>query len=364
MLISPSSSLAQYVKVEPEVVTYPGQTVTLRCQFSDSSQTQLTQVSWIYETTAGTRTNIAVFNPTYGVNYPKSLVSGRVKFMLEPPQLDSPTIQITDIKMTDEGKYICEYATYPSGNEQGITNLILLAKPTSSASTVTVQAGTTPVVVARCESANGRPAATISWKTSVDGNGTTPTKTDNSDNTVTMKSEYMLVPTPADNGKDITCMVSHRTLNSPETFPMKLVIEYPPQVQIVGYDSNWYLGRTNAVLTCQAQGNPPPTMVTWRTMSGLMPDAVQVNENKLTVLKVDETVNATFICEVKNSLGTTRDQVNVVVRGIGGPCESGAPVLALLLEQRHPLRVREASREERNDSSMKQRPTDGGNERV
>ncbi|KAL6489473.1 hypothetical protein MHYP_G00032140 [Metynnis hypsauchen] len=313
LLIIQGSS-AQKVKVQPEVVSYPGQDVTLRCQFPSPGQTQLTQVSWIFETTAGVRTNIAVFHPNFGINYPTSPVSGRVSFTIDPPQLDSPTIQITGITMTDEGRYICEYATYPSGNEQGVTNLVILAKPSNTASTVTVQAGTAAVVVARCESANGRPPATITWATSVGGNGTTQTNPENSDNTVTVKSEYWLVPTPADNGKDISCEVSHRTLPSPDTFPMKLVIEYPPQVQIVGYDSNWYLGRTNAVLTCQAQGNPPPTTVTWRTMSGLMPDTVQVKENKLTVPEVDETVNATFICEVRNSLGTGRDQVSVMVR--------------------------------------------------
>ncbi|XP_007250916.2 nectin-2 isoform X2 [Astyanax mexicanus] len=308
-------SLAQRVKVQPEVVTYPGQTVTLRCQFPEQGQTELTQVSWIFEKADGTRTNIAVFHPKFGVNYPKSPVTGRVGFTAETPQLDSPTIQITDIKMTDEGRYICEYATYPSGNEQGVTSLIILAKPENSATAVKVQAGTASVVVASCQSANGRPASTISWVPgSLNGNASTPTKTDNPDNTVTSKSEYWLVPTPADNDKEISCVVSHRTLPNPETFQMKLVIEYPPQVQIVGYDNNWYLGRTNAVLTCQAQGNPTPTTVTWRTMSGLMPDTVQVKENKLTVVKVDETVNATFICEVRNSLGTGRDQVSVMVR--------------------------------------------------
>ncbi|XP_036450717.1 nectin-2 isoform X2 [Colossoma macropomum] len=307
-------SSAQRVKVQSEVVSYPGQVVSLRCQFPDPGQTQLTQVSWIFETAAGVRTNIAVFHPSFGINYPKSPVTGRVSFTIDPPQLENPTIQITDIKMTDEGKYICEYATYPSGNEQGVTSLVLLAKPSNTASTVTVQAGTAAVVVARCVSANGRPPATITWSTSVGGNGTIPTKTDNSDNTVTVKSEYWLVPTQADNGKDISCEVSHRTLTKPETFPMKLVIEYPPQVRIVGYDGNWYLGRTNVVLTCQAQGNPAPTTFTWRTISGLMPDTVTVKESTLTVPKVDETVNATFICEVKNSLGTGKDQVSVMVR--------------------------------------------------
>lgn len=38
-----------------------------------------------------------------------------------------------------------------------------------------------------------------------------------------------------------------------------------PQVSIIGYDNNWYVGRTNVVLTCQATGNPVPTSVLWKT---------------------------------------------------------------------------------------------------
>lgn len=38
-----------------------------------------------------------------------------------------------------------------------------------------------------------------------------------------------------------------------------------PQVTIIGYDNNWYLGRTNVVLTCQATGNPVPLSVLWKT---------------------------------------------------------------------------------------------------
>uniref|UniRef100_A0AAR2L2S9 Ig-like domain-containing protein n=1 Tax=Pygocentrus nattereri TaxID=42514 RepID=A0AAR2L2S9_PYGNA len=264
---------------------------------------QISKISWIFETAAGVRNNTAVFHPSFGVYYPESLLKGRVSFTTDPPLLESPAIQISDIKMTDEGRYICEFATFPSGNEQGVTNLIILAKPSNTASTVTVQAGTAPVIVAHCQSANGHPPANISWGASVGGNGTT--RTENQDRTVTVKSEYWLVPTPADNGRDVSCEVSHRTLSSPETFPMKLRIEYPPQVQIVGYDSNWYLGRTNAVLTLF------PVQMT----SGQMPETVQVKQNTLTVLKVDETVNTTFICEVRNRVGTGTDQVSVMVRG-------------------------------------------------
>ncbi|XP_070822189.1 nectin-2-like isoform X2 [Chaetodon trifascialis] len=304
----------QRVKVEPEVLSYPGQTVNLRCAFTDATGIQLTMVTWIYEPKEGERINIAVFHPNFDPNYPESPVKGRVSFTPSPPNLGSPSIQISEVRMTDEGKYICEYATYPRGNEQGITYLVMLAKPQNSASIVTVEAGTKPVVVARCESMDGRPAAEISWVTTANGNATTVSKP-GADNTVTVSSEYRMVPTAADNGKDISCVVAHRTQVKPESFPLKLAVQYAPQVTIVGYDNNWYLGRTNVVLTCQATGNPVPLSVQWKTMSGEIPDTVQITGKELKVLKVDEAVNTTFVCEVKNRIGIGRDQVTAMVRG-------------------------------------------------
>lgn len=303
----------QKVKVEPEVLSYPGDTVSLRCAFTDATGVQLTMITWIYEPKEGERTNIAVFHPNFEPNYPESPMKGRVSFVPSPPNLDSPSIQIKNVRMTDEGKYICEYATYPSGNEQGITYLVMLAKPRNTATAVTVEAGTKKVVVARCESLNGRPAAKISWVTTANGNATSVSRA-GEDNTVSITSEYKLVPTPADNGKDISCVVEHRTQTKPDSFPMKLVVQYPPQVTIVGYDNNWYVGRTNVALTCQATANPVPTMVLWKAMSGEMPDTVQVTDNQLKVLKVDEAVNTTFICEVRNRIGLGKDQVTVFVR--------------------------------------------------
>ncbi|KAM9852360.1 nectin-2 isoform 1-T1 [Aulostomus maculatus] len=312
----------QRVKVEPEVLSYPGQTVNLRCAFSDATGIQLTMVTWIYEPKDGERINIAVFHPNFDPNYPDSPVKGRVSFTSSPPNLASPSIQISDVRMTDEGKYICEYATYPSGNEQGITYLVMLAKPQNSASIVTVEAGTKPVVVARCESLNGRPAAQISWVTTANGNATTVSK-QGADNTVSITSEYRMIPTAADNGKDISCVVAHRTQVKAESFPMKLAVQYAPQVSIVGYDNNWYVGRTNVALTCQATGNPVPISVQWKAMTGELPDTVQVKDNQLKVLKVDEAVNTTFVCEVKNRIGIGRDQVTAMVRGTRLP-EKGA----------------------------------------
>lgn len=104
------------------------------------------------------------------------------------------------------------------------------AKPQNSASPLTVDAGPKPMVVARCESLNGRPAAQIRWVTTANGNATTSSKP-GEDNTVSVTSEYRLAPAAADNGKDISCLVSHRTQTSPESFQMKLkVLRKTPSV--------------------------------------------------------------------------------------------------------------------------------------
>lgn len=104
------------------------------------------------------------------------------------------------------------------------------AKPKNSAKVVTVQAGTKSVVVAQCEAAEGKPAATIKWLASVGGNHSTST-TNGPDGTVTVRSEYRLVPTPTDNGREVTCMVDQRTQERPWVYPVKLSVECKEDTQ-------------------------------------------------------------------------------------------------------------------------------------
>ncbi|XP_061573129.1 nectin-2 isoform X2 [Cololabis saira] len=319
-ILSPHGTLGQRVKVEPEVSSYPGQTVLLRCAFSDPTGVQLTMVTWIYEPKEGERMNIAVLHPSFDPNYPISPLRDRVSFVAKDLDVSNPSIQITNLTMSDAGKYICEYATYPSGNEQGITQLVMLAKPLNSASAATVVAGSQLAVVATCESVDGRPPAKISWVTTANGNATTESKP-GADNTVTVISKYRMIPKSSDNGKDISCVVEHRTQVKSDSIKLKLAIQYPPEVTIVGYDNNWYMGRTNVVLTCQAKANPVPLSVNWKTMSGEMPDTVVIKDKELKVLKVDETVNTTFVCEVKNRIGISKDQVTAIVRATRLPAK-------------------------------------------
>ncbi|XP_051728980.1 PVR cell adhesion molecule related 2 like isoform X3 [Ctenopharyngodon idella] len=282
----------------------------------------------MFERVEGDRHNIAVFHPSYGASFPNKEFEGRVNFTRG--SLENPSIRIDKLKMADAGRYICEYATYPSGNEQGTTTLIMLAKPKNSATAIPVQAGPSEVVVASCEAAQGKPEATISWITTVAGRYN-HTSVPEVDGTVTVKSEYRMIPTPAENGKEITCLVTQRTQSEPKSFDLKLVVEYPPIVTIDGYDNNWYMGRTDAVLTCEADANPELTEIIWTTTSGPMPPSVRVEHNRLLVRKVDETVNTTFVCEVKNRLGAGKKELSaMVIESTEDPSSAGVVAGAIL----------------------------------
>lgn len=78
----------------------------------------------MFERVEGDRHNIAVFHPQYGASFPNKDFDGRVSFT--KGSLENPSIRIDKLRMADAGRYICEYATYPSGNEQGTTTLIML----------------------------------------------------------------------------------------------------------------------------------------------------------------------------------------------------------------------------------------------
>ena len=83
-------------------------------------------MSWIWEPVEGQRDNIAVFHPAYGESFPNPSFEGRVAFILGT--LENPSIRISGLRMADAGRYTCEYATYPSGNEQGTTTLVMLGE--------------------------------------------------------------------------------------------------------------------------------------------------------------------------------------------------------------------------------------------
>ncbi|XP_067831378.1 PVR cell adhesion molecule related 2 like isoform X2 [Heptranchias perlo] len=315
---------AQHVKVEPNVSGYIGGEAVLRCQFVDPGQElQVTQVTWMKDP-SGAKVNMAVHNPQLGTNYPTD-TGGRVHF--RQASLQDASLVIERLEMGDDGIYSCEFATYPDGNQEAATNLTILAKPQNSANALLERARPSEVPVAVCTSANGKPAASITWRGYVPGNVST-TQTRNSDGTVTVKSEYKAVPSGEIDGQTMTCVVDQRTLTQPETIPITLLVQYPPIVTIEGYDDNWYLAREHAALTCNVKANPSATEFKWLMNGEPVPQSVEVHGHQLTVAEVNYDVNGTFTCEAVNTLGTGRGKMDVIVREV--PLESGSTTGAIV----------------------------------
>ncbi|KAM6427844.1 nectin-2 isoform 2-T2 [Liasis olivaceus] len=303
--------LAQQVTVRNEVTGYLGKKVVLPCNIAlTEPEIKISQVTWGKEV-GGKKQNVAVYHPIHGQSYPMEKNSRRIRFLTQ--SLADATLVIEHLLMTDEGTYTCEFATYPNGNEVGTTNLVVLAKPTSSAKAEEVKASNTEQPVAVCTSANGKPPARITWQSRLSGNWST-TQTNNPNGTITVTSRYNMTPTKEANEQQITCVVEHVTLPQPESFPVRLSILYAPEVAIEGYDDNWYLTRNEATLICTAKGNPTPIDFSWTTSSGSLPKSVEVQGHRLIVKNVDYSVNTTFICQATNRVGQVTTQQVVLVR--------------------------------------------------
>ncbi|XP_042296547.1 nectin-2 isoform X2 [Sceloporus undulatus] len=313
--------LAQRVKVLDEVTGYLGKEVVLPCTFEMSTPNiKVSQVSWGKEA-GGKKQNVAVYHPELGPSYPMNGEGTHIRF--RTPSLGDATLVINPLRMTDESTYICEFATYPLGNEDGATHLVILANPTNTAEAQEVKVGNQEQPVATCTSANGKPPARITWQSGLGGNASTSQVT-NADGTVTVSSQYKMVPTKEANGQRITCIIEHKTLAQPEYIPVTLSILYPPEVTIEGYDDNWYLSRNEAMLICSAKGNPLPTQFTWSTSSGPLPKTVEVQGDRLVVRNVDASVNTTFICQATNRVGQVATEQVVFVRDQPARRQSGS----------------------------------------
>ncbi|XP_065429967.1 nectin-2-like isoform X4 [Chrysemys picta bellii] len=217
--------LTQRVKVRNEVTGYVGDEAMLQCLFpATSPDIQVSQVTWMKEM-GGKKQNVAVYLPDHKPNFPLDN-SGRIRFL--NLSLQDATLIIQPLRMSDEGTYVCEFATYPHGNEDGVTTLSILARPTNTAESRKVVAGNTTIPVAVCTSANGKPPAQIKWLSTLPGNFNASEMT-NGDGTVTVTSQFNMVPTAAADQQQITCVISQRTLAAPENIPVVLSVLYAPR---------------------------------------------------------------------------------------------------------------------------------------
>ncbi|XP_072551475.1 nectin 1b isoform X3 [Salminus brasiliensis] len=319
LVMNASKGNGQSVQMDLVKSGFVGSTVELRCLFMNSKPpVKISQVTW-QKFFNGTKQNVAIANPALGVSVLPPF-KDRVSFKhpavhQRTPSLEDTTIVFSNLRLSDEAAYICEYTTFPAGNRENTVNLTVYARP------VTRMTLTTPTIIARgqkrkmtvatCLSANGKPPSVIKWDTKLKGEATFQ-ETRNPNGTVTVRSNYVVVPSRETHRQKLTCIVTYRTERITDS--VILNVQYEPEVKIEGFDGNWYLNRQDVKLTCDADANPAVTVYQWKLLNGSLPKNVEIKNNTLFFKgPVTYELGGTYVCDATNSIGTRSGLVEVNV---------------------------------------------------
>uniref|UniRef100_A0A8C5HLE1 Nectin cell adhesion molecule 1a n=1 Tax=Gouania willdenowi TaxID=441366 RepID=A0A8C5HLE1_GOUWI len=308
--------------MDSEKSGYIGSKVDLRCRFINSfPPVKISQVTW-QKLVNGSKQNVAIANPSLGVSvappYKDRVIFKNGAVRRRTPNLEDTTITFSALGLTDEATYICEYTTFPAGNRENTVNLTVHVRPTTQMSlstpTLVARSSNIKTPVATCTSANGKPAGTIRWETRVPGEVTTR-EVKNADGTVTVQSDYILVPSKERHKETLACVTTYN--EEVYTDSVTLDIQYEPDVSVGGYDGNWYLNRENVQLNCQADANPAVSLYQWRLINGSLPSNAEIRDNVLLFKgPVTYDLQGTYVCDATNSIGTQSESVEVSIIGI------------------------------------------------
>ncbi|KAJ8336436.1 hypothetical protein SKAU_G00376560 [Synaphobranchus kaupii] len=278
----------------------------LPCQFQVQGE-QVVQVSWVKIRPDGTKEQVITAHhiqgqPVFG------RFQGRVRFENSDPLANSALI-ILNTEVSDEGIYRCLISTFPSGNFERQLELTVWTTPISSLEPVELVEGQTFRLAASCRSV-ARPPPSLSWDTELPGQSQNRTS-----ETGAVSTHFSLYPLRSMNGKPLDCLVWHPSLDKPRRIANRLVVHFPPDPAIRGYNGNWVVGLTGASLTCDSGGNPKPGF-TWSRRDAALPEDVILDGG---TLRFDRPLSATdagvYECEARNSVAAVKSEAEITVTG-------------------------------------------------
>eukprot|EP00063_Salmo_salar_P072335 XP_014047170.1 PREDICTED: nectin-4-like isoform X2 [Salmo salar] len=278
----------------------------LPCQFQIQEDEQVVQVSWIKELPDGTKENIITAHRTEG-HTEFGRYSGRVRFESSRSMVNSALLILTT-EESDEGKYICHISTFPYGNFERKLSLTVWTFPISSLDPVVLEEGQSFHVVATCRSV-ARPPPRLTWDTDLPGQAQ-----NRSSEGGAVSTHFSLHPLRSMNGMTLDCLVWHPALEQPRRISNRLVVQFPPDASVTGFDGNWYMGLKGAELRCESGGNPKPNNFTWTRDGKALPDGLTVDGARLLfgrALRQNDT--GVYECVVNNGVGTRKVECNITV---------------------------------------------------
>ncbi|KAJ8409808.1 hypothetical protein AAFF_G00218670 [Aldrovandia affinis] len=267
---------------------------------------QVVQVSWTRERPDGGKEQVITAHHTEG-HTEFGRFSGRVRFESSDPMANAALI-IGSTEVSDEGTYTCHISTFPSGNFERWLSLTVWTMPISSLEPVEMVEGQSFRVAAICRSV-GRPPPRLSWDTELVGQSQ-----NRSSEGGAMSTHFSLHPLRSMNGQPLDCLVWHPSLDKPRRIANRLVVHFPPDTAVRGYDENWVVGLEGASLRCESGGNPKPQSFTWSRRGGALPEGVRMEGGALWFDRpLAAADGGVYECVARNSVGVGKAEAEVMV---------------------------------------------------
>ncbi|KAJ8268545.1 hypothetical protein COCON_G00137170 [Conger conger] len=279
----------------------------LPCKFQVEDG-QVVQVSWVRERPGGVKEQLITAHHTQGQPV-FGKFSERLHFENNNPMADSALI-IQNTEVSDEAVYTCLISTFPSGNFERKLSLTVWTTPIGSLDPVELVEGQAFGLAATCR-AMARPSPRLSWDTELPGKWHNRTSEDG-----LVSTYFSLHPLRSMNGRALDCLVWHPSLGRPRRLSNRLVVRYPPNPTVKGYDQNWVVGYEGASLRCESGGNPKPENFTWSRRGGALPDDVTAEGGTLRFGRPLAVSDAgVYECEARNSVGAMKAEAEILLQG-------------------------------------------------
>ncbi|XP_071061573.1 nectin-3-like protein isoform X2 [Pseudochaenichthys georgianus] len=312
LLCSITGVWGSQVMVPKRVNAVLGKNVTLECKVEAGTNLTLTQSSWERHLPSGSIT-VAVYNPQYGISIPPEYIH---RLFFRSPSSHDATIVVGNVGFSDVGKYTCKVATFPLGYTQASTTVNVLVEPkvyVSAGSTALIDGGN-DTLVATCIAERARPPADVSWESNLFGQSEVQLF-DETNGTTSTQVSYLWQPTRHIQGQTLTCVVRHPALESDFRIPYQLNVQYAPDISVVGYDGDWYVGRENAQMTCKANANPPANQFRWIRLDSEMPAGMEIMNSTLLFLRpLQRNDSGVYRCEVANDINLRSRDVRLLIQ--------------------------------------------------
>ncbi|XP_033465767.2 nectin-3-like protein isoform X3 [Epinephelus lanceolatus] len=326
LLCSITGVWGSQVVVPQRVNAVLGKNVTLECRVEVGANLTLTQSSWERRLPSGSVT-VAVYNPRYGISIPPEFIH---RLYFRSPSSYDATIVLENVGFADVGMYTCKVATFPLGNTQASTTVNVLVEPkvyVSAGSSALIDGGN-DTVVATCIAERARPPAEVSWESNLFGQSEVQLF-DEANGTTSTQVSYLWQPTRHIQGHALTCVVRHPALQSDFRIPYQLSVQFAPDISVVGYDGDWYVGRENVQMTCKANANPPANHFRWIRLDSEMPEGVEIINSTLLFLRpLQRNDSGVYRCEVANDINLRSRDVRILIQDQSQAEKSNSIVVA------------------------------------